>query len=334
MSEEHDNDDAFSRRDILRNTAGAGLAAVGMSQGVFAQKTVEQSQLSKLVQTPEMQSIVQELQLDGVTDTSRAEMRKFTGESIDLTLTDIEFASGDLYVGKLNGDIDASFVFTYHQNGTKRGSHSVPEKYRGIPQESKAALLGTEGGTIFVRTATPSEQSTALSSVPIDTDSTSVESQVYTRSNIEGFYVDVYHQPTDRDLTTTDQPRLADIDSERYQVSVRGGSAVAVTESDALADRVEPLDVTYQGSNVRVQGVIDDAAGAFSDCGIDIVQCVGGLEASAIFGCSSCAAPCLGSPTGIGAVLCFACVFGTCSQILNAASCGLAVNCLQNNGYL
>ena len=190
MSEEHDNDDAFSRRDILRNTAGAGLAAVGMSQGVFAQKTVEQSQLSKLVQTPEVQSIVQELQLYRATDTSRAEMREFTGESIDLTLTDIEFASGDLYVGKLNGDIDASFVFTYHQNGTKRGSHSVPEKYRGIPQESKAALLGTEGGTIFVRTATPSERSTALSSVPIDTDSTSVESQVYTRSNIEGFYVD------------------------------------------------------------------------------------------------------------------------------------------------
>lgn len=324
---------SVSRRTVLRRTAaGASAGFAGVSSPVAARRDSKPDELRRLERTPEVGAILEELGYGSIPRKGTAETTSITADDLTLLVTEIDFGYGYLRIGRLNGETSAAFSFeTDGESGDSGGERPyvgggppMPEKYRSVPTDSDAWLVGSETGATFVRTATGRERRTILESIPAsDTEST----LVYTRSDIDGFRVDV--------LDDGDDPSVTDGDDgfRRYTVPTTEATAVS-SMSAGFAVETSAVEVEWISRPARrvarevaeqlgwasLQAVVDH-------CGIPVGSCVSGALGS-ISGCMRCAPACVGSPTGVGAVVCFLCVFGVCSHLLTGISCTNAVDCV------
>jgi hypothetical protein len=320
---------------MLRNcSVGTGAGIAGFGGNALAKKPAGKQMVKQLEKAPEVRSILRDLGLKRIPNANSAETMELSAESFYFTATEIDFGFGDLLVGDVNGDISAAFSFA------DVSSVSTPSgRYDDIPAGSEAWLYGSDSGTTFLRTATDSERAAALDAVSVN----DVESViVYTRSDLTGLRVDV-----------TD-PEVAGVDASQYELD-RQYDPATVEATDAPTNefvRFEITPDTAEAQSLSVESAEFQAAsisgaarvvaqkvatslglaslGALTDsCEVKAIGCLASFVGS-IGGCLKCAPACLGSPTGIGAVICVLCVFGVCSYLISGISCANALNCFSN----
>lgn len=351
-----DDDKNVSRRSLLKKSAaGASAGLAGISQPVMAKRETEKDELEKLGTMPEVRSILADLGYDEIPTHESAVTVEIEINDGKLTVVSVDFGYGSLQVGDLNGKTSAAFNFSDKMRpsvpgagkakgngvsrgrGEKNGHLSVPEKYSDIPAESDAWILGSETGTRFVRTATESERKEVLSSVSVRDGENTL---VYTRSDIDGFRVDVMNPEVNElrgevSVQVADEPDESDGGMLRYEVpAASSGSITSMSAGFVSASG----GVEAQWISNPAKKVATEMAKELGFAGLDYVQdhcgwaiggCVTGISGS-ISGCLKCAPACAGSVTGVGAVVCFLCVFGVCSHLLTGISCAQAVGCVEN----
>lgn len=103
-----------------------------------------------------------------------------------------------------------------------------------------------------------------------------------------------------------------------------------VADGESTQYHLIPDDSGYSLQNLnnsdRKDGVTTN--GVVSQCGPPCTSCVAALGS-----CGRCVPACAGSPTGLGAILCIVCVYGSCVTA-GTAGCGFCVDCLQENNYI
>ncbi|WP_137289733.1 hypothetical protein [Natronorubrum halophilum] len=348
MDDDSDSEYELSRRNILKQASVGAAGIAGLSQPAFARRETSVDHVKRLESEAPVRSILRELGLSEIPHKDTAQTTELEGP-VDLAVTEIDFEYGVLQIGTVNDETTASFRFVgggetpdrqaasgqagkSRERSRKGTQYSVPEKYGELPAEADAWLLGSDTEAVFLRTATSHERQKILSDLPVNDTETTL---VYTRSDIDGFRVDVvnhredYHGVSKRDAA-------ADSDDKgilRYTVpTTGGGSTTASTAGFAVAStQVEPQFISNPAKTVAKE--IAKQLGfasldAVSDhCGWAIGSCATGTLGS-ISGCAKCAPACLGSVSGVGAVICFLCVFGVCSHLLTGISCSQALDCV------
>ena len=174
--------------------------------------------------------------------------------------------------------------------------------YEAVPEGTSPVLFGTSEGTLLRRMATERERRAVEDVVGVSGE----ETIVYTGTEYDGFRLDV--QPED--------PRAEE--ARRYEVTPADGRSL-----DTTTETLEPFD-----DDLMTHSIIDDPEEACDDCCPPCVSCVASLGT-----CGRCYFVCAGSPTGVGAILCVACLKVFC-EISGVYSCGFCIDCLQDNGHL
>lgn len=335
----------ISRRDILKKSAVGAGAGLGLTKPALAWEAAKPSDLKQLKTSPKVQSILTELGHEKIPQ--EAEKAEFTiGESNKYSATRVDLGYGTLMFGNFTGETSAGFEFADENRSQIKSS-----KYQNIPIGVDAWLLGKTDNAIFMRTATEQERDSILSSIPVDE---SDEPSIYTGSEISGFYVDVMEIPDglEDDLQAIDDAQhqseeledaleaLEDAQRRRYHIGLEGKQTI---EPMTATSRISRSDTKIRVNDITTRGIIDDIKDLFgdvgavvNDCGNTILGCVATIGAS-ILGCSRCGPICTTAGTGVGAVLCFGCVYLFCDYLLTAIACvgpGGAVACLANNGYI
>lgn len=353
MRNDDSNSDRVSRRDILKKTSiGATAGIAGVSQPVFAERNPDRDRLDGFESDPKVRSVLAELELDGIPRSATARTKEIEGP-VNLAVTSIELEYGTLQIGELNGEMSATLLFgntdptdgkgktDQSGKGRKHGRRShpnrtLPDQYSEIPAESDAWILGSRDGATFLRTATSEERRTILSQLPVaDTETT----LVYTRSDIDGFRVDVTNYREDHDDVADldlDTGSTAEDETGMIRYTVPTTKSVSVTalsmEATVASRQIQPQFISNPAKTVAkeiAQQLGFASLDAISDhCGWAIGSCVTGTLGS-ISGCAKCAPACLGSVSGVGAVICFLCVFGVCSHLLTGVSCAQAMDCVE-----
>lgn len=332
--EKENKSDGISRRNVLRSCAtGAGVGISGLSGNAIAKRGANGSELKEFERTAEVQSILEELGLNRIPRRGTAETTELDGESFTLKTVQIDLGYGTLLVGSVDDEISAAF--TFDSDAQKKAPN---KKYDDIPTGVDAWLLGTEDEATFLRTATDEEREAALSAASLD-DHESI--LVYTRSDIEGLHVDVLDpesvgiSPDEYDVervgadSTTDSTDVPTTEFIRYNIIPEETTAASVSPESAT---FEPEFIS-SAAKVVAKKIIKSLGfaglGSLTDnCAVKAVGCVASFSGS-IAGCLKCSPACVGSPTGVGAVICVLCVFGVCSHLLSGVSCANAMDCFE-----
>lgn len=333
------SDKKISRRKLLRNcSAGAGIGIAGLSGNALAAKPAEHKEIKKLEQSPEVRSILAEFGLKKIPNKETAETAEVNGDNFSLKTTKIDFGYGDLLVGDVNGDITT--VFSFDETSGKQ----VPgSKYDDIPSGTEAWIYGSADGTTFLRTATATEREAALSTVSVkDVDSVIT----YTRSDINTLRVDVTDpeeaglNPAEYELKSepttmgsVSESNSTDVPTNeliRFEITPGGVDTASFSPESA---ELQPASISGP-ARVVAQKVATSlglgSLGALTDsCEVKAVGCLASFVGS-ISGCIKCAPACVGSPTGVGLIICILCVFGVCGYLLSAYSCSVAMDCFAN----
>ena len=313
---------SISRRSILRKSAaGAGLSVAGLAQPVFAQEDTDEDELGRLEALPEVQSILRELGLNEIPNGKSAKTTEVEG-STDVAVTEVELDYGTLQIGEFDGETNAAFTFD------AENSSNTPEELSGVPSEADAWLIGSETGAVFVRTATEGERDAILSSVPAEDTETTL---VYTRSDIDGFHVDVldpiddHETPVEAGVTT--EKERTDSEFVRYEVSAADEDSSMVLSST----EIEPETISGPAREVARQAAIrlgfESVDHATDTCGVPMTSCALGILTD-IPSCLRCAPACTAGMGISGGAICFLCVFGVCSWMLTGRDCINAVRCV------
>lgn len=176
--------------------------------------------------------------------------------------------------------------------------------YTDLPTGTEPVLFGTSDGTELRRRATDEERRAVESIVGVENQ----ETVIYTGDGIDGFRIDILPDGPEADRV------------RRFEVTPSDGRSL-----DTTAETVEP----FVGDNgVSATDLIPDPGQACDDCCPPCVSCVASIGT-----CARCYFVCAGSPTGVGAVLCVACLKLFC-EVGGTVSCALCVDCLQDNGHI
>ncbi|APX95300.1 hypothetical protein BB347_01015 [Natronorubrum daqingense] len=337
---------------LKKSAVGASVGATGLSQSVIATRDTESDELEEFEALPEVQSILDKLGETGLPGVDAPETKELVGDTIELVVTEVEFEYGILQIGQINGETSAAFAFEWENpsngegnphrrdegRGNAHGRTNVPEQYREIPAGTTAWLLGDDDETVFRRTATDREREVALTEVQVSGDQ---EAVAYTESDVDGIFVNVFDTSEDelkawRYVLPAED--VATFDPESTEIS-SVGSPELIAHSDGVSGEVS---VQFAHDNIPdpreyAKDVIETTLpGAAGDCGYEAGECVAGIITS-ISSCYRCAPGCAAGSTGVGAVVCVACVFAMCSHVLTGTSCvgpNGAVACLEDNGHI
>lgn len=337
------NGDGINRRSVLKNSIGAGLGAAGLVQPAIATRETTSDEIDWARSQPQVQLILDELGYDSFPEQATAETKELDTDKFDMKLVSIDLGYGKLNVGKVGDKTDASFYFN---EDAASGGVTLPaigveppgstetaprQKYQNLPQGADAWLLASEDETTFLRTATQTERQNVLTAIPGENHD---ETMVYTRSDLDGFQVDVFNSDDEPETASMNNPEVS-----RYRVTPKTGamSAAQPATSEFVFNNAEveqlasPEFISRWGKEAAKELAQDlgfSTLDAILDsCGPDVAECVATMG-SKIIGCTRCAPPCAGSPSGVGAVVCFLCVFGFCSQLLSAVPCANAAACV------
>jgi hypothetical protein len=324
MADKGQKPSGIGRRKMLKKSVASGSAVgvASLSQSVVAWKDSSKKKVAEMKSAPEVRSIVSELgwsRLPNNAETAKAAL----GDSAEYVATRMELPFGTLMYGNMNGRRSAGLEFDT-DNLSK-----APKKYKNIPSGVSAWLVGDTNEAEFIREATRQERNKILSSITVK----GKNPKVFTGSEIEGFRVSTIDAPENIDSWT----KVKQAKRLQYDVEVSRGNAVSATSTTQLSkEDVTVTDVTSQSIADDVRDLFGDLGAVADDCGGKIFGCVTTF-ASGLVGCGGCAVPCAGSLTGVGAVLCFGCVFLLCSYLLTGVVCAGpngALDCLNKNGYI
>ncbi|AGB17073.1 hypothetical protein Halru_2491 [Halovivax ruber XH-70] len=347
MSRKNADDSGISRRNVLRASAGTTSAAVGvagLSELVTAHDTNE-NKLTEIERIPEVRSILGELGYEELPQPDSAETVELEYDSIVASVTVIDFGYGELHVGEADGQVVATFHFDANGSSITTGQHKPIKKYQKIPDGTQAWLEGSVTGTKFYRTTTKDEREYALSRLSLENKE---DASVYATGRANSFYIDVPRSSIagnpsepigDVARANTNAPQSADNgDIIRYKVTPTGTSIASIRSAGTShgANDVGTMIISNpikKAAEKVARNIIKTLGWESADqvddsCGSKVGGCLDGILST--LDCLKCKPICLGSPTGIGAVLCIACVMVSCSQALNTKSCALAVNCIEN----
>lgn len=330
MDEKNNPEEQVNRRAVLKSGVGAGLGAAGLSQSAIAIREPTSDELEWVRSHPRVQSILNELGHSGLPQGVTAETKEVDTTEFDMKAVSLDFGYGTLQVGRVGDEVSAMFLFEDDGNARRItlpvvgiGRPRPPKEYQNIPEGADAWLLGAEDDAVFLRTATPAERRSILDALPGQDIG---DTQMYTRSDLNGFQVDEFNDGND-DVVA------------RYRVTPVTGTMTGVepasTEYDLSAVEVEQLatpEFISRWGKAAAEELAKDlgfsSLQAVTDsCGPEIAECVVTIVGK-ITGCFRCGPPCAGSPSGVGAVVCFLCVFGFCSQLLSAVPCAAAAECV------
>lgn len=185
------------------------------------------------------------------------------------------------------------------RRSTTPSSADLPEKYRSLPEDTDAMLLGRDDDVVFRRRATDEEQTMVADGTGLDVS----DSSIVTGSDINGFYV-----MNSREVENNDQ-------KPQVRVTVNDGRELAPTRS--LRTQVSPADLSVDEDEVSAQW--------HDSCVPVCAGCVGSITR-----CYQCSPACAGSVSGVGAVACGVCLYLTCHGLLIAMCAGCA-HCISEN---
>lgn len=346
MTEKAGDGDGMSRRGVLKQgAAGASLGIAGFAQPVLAKRETEARRLAEIERRPAVQDLLEELGYEEFPRSADAETMEIEGSDLEFTATTVDFGFGTLKAGTIGETTTAAFEF--HASEKRHSSrsirkHAAPSAYDSIPEGTDAWLLEGEDEPTFLRTATDEERGAVLDVVPAsDSEST----LVYTKSDIEGFHVDVL-DPDDatgpkKPTRTSKSGGAAGVGSAshelvRYEVPTLEGAATidpAKHEIEAhlisgIAKRLSSPAGTVAAEAAERAG-FETLSAVTESCGPDMLSCALGILLD-VPSCMKCAPACTAGMGVSGGAICFLCVFGICSWMLTGLDCVRAVDCIAN----
>jgi len=194
-------------------------------------------------------------------------------------------------------------VYAESSDGTPEAMFLVDDvdavtAYDDIPAGTTPVLFATDRGTELRRLATEAERAAVEAVLGVE----GRETVVYTGDGIDGFRVDVVPDDPEADR------------ARRYEVTPADGGSL-----DTTAETVEPFS---DRDEVSTDDLLDDPEAACDDCCPTCISCI-----TSIGTCARCYFVCAGSPTGVGAVLCAACLKIFC-ELGGTFSCTFCADCL------
>jgi len=328
----------INRRSILKKVGAATVTGVAAGAGnVQAKGQASNEDIDRAKNFEPVQSILEEINYPPLR-ASNAQRFEVEGDNED-TLIMISFATeyGQLIYGRMEGDSDdhtSSAVFKFantsdedlipgqsggnqergrgHENdgrirrlvnrirrSTTPSSADLPEKYRSLPEDTDAMLLGRDNDVVFRRRGTDEERTMLADVAGVDVS----DSSIVTGSDINGFYV-----MNSRDERDDDQ-------KSQVRVTVNDSRELAPTRS--LRTQVSPADLSVDEGGVSIQW--------HESCVSVCAGCVGSITS-----CYQCSPACAGSVSGVGAVSCGICLYLVCHGVL-VAMCGGCAHCISEN---
>lgn len=326
--------DKNSRRSILKKVGAATAITVGAGN-VQARGQPSKKEVARAKSFEPVQSILDEINNPPLrpSDAQRVDVEGDNDDSLIM----ISFATehGVLTYGRMEGDKDdhtASAMFKFdnaseknptvglfeegqnsgrtHENtGAIRGTINkirssttslwadLPEKYRDLPEDTDAMLLGRDDDVVFRRRGTDAERR-MLAEVPgVDINNSSI----VTGSDIDGFYVISDQENTEQDP----------------QIRVTIDASLDLTPTDTLTSQARSADFSVVDNEASIQW--------HDSCVPVCAGCVGSITS-----CVRCSPACAGSLSGVGAVMCGLCLYVTCHGVLVAMCAGCA-HCISEN---
>lgn len=330
----------LSRRNVLKKGAlGTSIGITGLSQPVFAKEDTDDDELTRIERSAEVQSVLAELGYEKIPHRETAETKSFQG-SVTMSLTEVDFGFGTLKVGEFSGETSASFAFTADSDSESRsrsrdGSEDkldgspIPDEYSEIPSGTDAWLIGSESEAVFVRTGTDAERDAVLSNAPAKDIETTL---VYTRSDTDGFYVDILDPEEALQLPENADVERQSIDTDdreflRYKVPVTSGAGSVAVQSGEVQTQAISAPAKEIAKEALQTVAFESLEEVEDGCGAASLDCALGVLLD-IPSCMRCAPACTAGMGISGGVICLLCVFGICSWLLTGMDCAEAVDCL------
>lgn len=312
-----------SRRSLLKKSAGTSLGISGLSQTAAAWESVDSGVINKLRRSPEVRSILKELNRKRLPKEGKTRTLTVDGHG-EITTTKVEFKYGTLRFGALGENQTAVFDFDDITHP------AIPSTFADIPVGTEPILIANGEDVTVSREATKRERDLVLAAVPKRGERATVS----TRSDLNGFQVTIAKNTSNvEDLEITQY--FVEVPDDDFDPAVRDASN-RLDASNPLS--VSRSELTGEG-NISTQGIKSKLIGDYvegvlasnlgdelHECGSNCVGCADWIISLAL-DCRLCGPICSSGATGAGAVLCGVCVYQFCSDVDAMIGCADCIAC-------
>lgn len=316
MSKDNTDSNKVSRRSLLRKTAGAGIGVAALPQTVAAWEPASTEEVTRLSNSPEIQSILDALNQSNLPNTGETRKQQINGHG-EVKTTRVKFDYGTLRFGELGNERNATFRFN------NIGHPDVPSKYKDVPEGTDPILIANKDDVSLNREATEQEKDAALTAIPEVPE----QNSVYTESGLNGFYVDAVNNITDSEEFQLTEYLVRFQNSKVYPAV--NGSNNQLDRGRNLSSSVEfeQMGIASKLIGDYVKGVIASNVGdELHECGSSCAGCADAIISLAL-DCRLCGPVCTSASTGVGAVICAACVYQFCNNIGGMIDCADCIAC-------